>query len=64
MKSNSRIIGAVLMGVGTWAIARYVQKSIRQKQTVVAKKIKREALQEWEGEGGNIIDPVRRATAS
>ena len=64
MKSNSRIIGVVLMGFGTWALARYVQNSIKQKQKVVAKKIKREALQEWEGEGGNIIDPVRPSPAS
>ena len=64
MKNNSRIIGAVLMGVGTWAIARYVQSAMQQQKKLVAKKFKREALQEWEGEGGNIIDPVRRSAAS
>ncbi len=63
MKTNSRIVGAVLMGVGTWVIARYVQNAMQQQKKLVTKKFHREALQEWEGEGGNIIDPVRRSPA-
>lgn len=63
MKTNSRIVGAVLMGVGTWVIARYIQSAKQQQQKLATKKIGRQAVQAWEGEGGNIIDPVPRQTA-
>ena len=63
MKSNSRIFGVVLMGVGTWLLARYVQSAKQQQQKLVTKKLGRQAVQAWEGEGGNIIDPVPRKAA-
>ena len=56
MKSNSRIIGAVLLGVGSWLLAGYFQGAMRRQQKLGAKKNHRHAVQSWEGEGGTIVD--------
>lgn len=62
MKVNSRVVGAVLVGVGTMLLTCCVQ-GVKQQRKLVTKKIAKEAVQSWEGEGGTIIDPVPRSTA-
>ena len=62
MKGNTRIVGAVVAGLSTLLLANYVQSISRQKH--VTKKLAKEAVQSWEGEGGNIIDPLPRAVTS
>ena len=63
MKGNARIFGAVLVGVGTFLLTCCVQ-SAKLQQKRVTKKLAKEATQAWEGEGGAIIDPAPRSTAS
>ena len=63
MKANTRIIGAVLVGVSTWLLASYFQNLKRHHHRRVNKQLAKEAHQSWEGEGGSIIDAVPRATA-
>ena len=62
MKGNTRIVGAVVAGLSTLLLANYVQSISRQKH--VTKKLAKEAVQSWEGEGGNIIDPLPRVVAN
>ena len=64
MKSNRRIVGAVLVGVSTWLLTRYVQGIMKQNKRISTKKLTKDAVQAWEGEGGNIIDPVPRAAVA
>ena len=64
MKSNSRIVGAVLVGMGAWLLACYVQSNKKQHKKLVAKTLAKEAVQSWEGEGGTIIDPAPRHAAN
>ena len=64
MKSNRRIVGAVLVGVSTWLLTCYVQGVMKQNKKLSTKKLTKEAVQAWEGEGGNIIDPLPRPTAA
>ena len=64
MKSNSRIVGAVLVGMGAWLLGSYVQSNKKQLKKQAAKTFAKEAVQSWEGEGGTIIDPLPRAQTS
>ncbi len=64
MKSNSRIVGAVLVGVGAWLLGCYVQSNKKQHKKLAAKTLAKEAVQSWEGEGGTIIDPVPRSATN
>ncbi len=64
MKANSRILGAVLVGVGTWKTTSYCQGVLKRNHKHATKKLAKEAFQSWEGEGGTIIDPLPRATAN
>lgn len=64
MKGNTRIVGAVVAGLSTLLLANYVQSINKQKKKHVTKKLAKEAVQAWEGEGGNIIDPLPRPVAS
>lgn len=64
MKGNTRIVGAVVAGLGTLLLANYVQGINKQKKKHVTKKLAKEAVQAWEGEGGNIIDPVPRVVTN
>ena len=64
MKGNTRIVGAVVAGLGTLLLANYVQGVSKQKKKHVTRKLAKEAVQSWEGEGGNIIDPLPRAVTS
>ena len=59
MNSNARLIGAVLMGVGAWLVAAQV-KDARQLHHRRKKKLAKEAVQSWEGEGGNINEAAPR----
>lgn len=63
MKSNSRIFGAVLVGLGTLVLGRYVKNSMHHQKTLANKKLTKQAVQNWEGEGGNLIEAVRRPAA-
>ncbi len=64
MKANTRVVGAVVAGLSTLLLANYVQRINKQKTKHVTRKLAKEAVQSWEGEGGNIIDPVPRAMVS
>lgn len=64
MTSNVRIVGAVLVGVGTILLANYVQGISTQKRKHVTKKLAKEAVQSWEGEGGALIEHAPRSTAA
>ena len=64
MKSNRRIVGAVLVGVSTWLLTCYVQGVMKQNKRISTKKLTKDAVQAWEGEGGTIIDPVPRAAVA
>ena len=59
MNSNVRLIGAVLMGVGAWLVASQV-KDARQLHHRSKKKLAKEAVQAWEGEGGTINEAAPR----
>lgn len=63
MKSNSQIVGAVLVGLGTWVLGRYVVNTMHQQKTLANKKLIKQAVQNWEGEGGNVIDAAHRSAA-
>lgn len=66
MKNNLRfgtLGSAVLVGVGSWLLACYVQGAVQRHHGRVNKKLTKEAVQSWEGEGGNIIDAAPRPTA-
>jgi hypothetical protein len=52
MKGSTRIAGAVLAGLGTWLLAGYFQGIMRQRRGHANKKLAKEAVQSWEGEGG------------
>ncbi len=56
MNSSKKIIGTVLLGVGAWFVTNYVFKEIQKRDLSARKLLKREATQEWEGEGGSIIE--------
>lgn len=62
MKVSPRMVTAVMCGVGTFLLARYVQ-STRQRQKHVTRKLAKQAVQDWEGEGGTIIDAAPRSAA-
>ena len=64
MRSNARIVGAVLAGLGTILLANYVQGISTKKRKHVTKKLAKEAVQSWEGEGGAIIDHAPRSPAA
>jgi|APDOM4702015191_1054821.scaffolds.fasta_scaffold889773_1 hypothetical protein len=64
MKGNSRIFGAVLVGVGTLLVTRHFRNAMHARRKLASKKLSKEANQSWEGEGGTIIDPVPRPVAS
>lgn len=59
MKFNSRIVGPVLLVAGACLFTRYCETTV-QKQKRVAKKIKKQAYHDWEGEGGTILDTATR----
>jgi len=59
MSNNTRIFGALLMGVGAWLVACQVKDARLQHQRG-KKKLAKEAVQAWEGEGGNINDAAPR----
>ena len=64
MKSNVRIVGTVLAGLGTILLANYVQGISTQRRKHVTKKLAKEAVHSWEGEGGAIIERAPRASAA
>ena len=64
MNSNARIVVAVLAGVGTILLANYVQGISTQKRKHVTKKLAKEAVHSWEGEGGAIIDHAPRSSTA
>jgi len=61
MNGNSRIIGAVAVGLSTLLVASFFRSANRRHQQRVTKKFTREAVQSWEGEGGTIIAAAPRA---
>ena len=63
MKRNTKLIGTVVAGLGTCLLAKYVYGTRQQNTKLVTKKLAKQAVQSWEGEGGNTIDPVPRQTA-
>ena len=64
MKSNTRLVGAVLVGMSACVLANLIHSNRTQNKKVTTKKLAKEAFQSWEGEGGNIIDPLPRPTSS
>ncbi|MCY7386939.1 MAG: hypothetical protein LH481_02575 [Burkholderiales bacterium] len=62
MKSNKRMVGAVVVGLTTWLLATYFQTGRKHTKKLVTRKLAKEAVQSWEGEGGAIIDPLPRAS--
>lgn len=64
MKGNSRIFGAVLVGVGTLLVTRHFRNATHASRKLANKKQSKDANQSWEGEGGAIIDPAPPPSAS
>lgn len=62
MKSNTRLVGAVLVGMSACVLANLFQSNRKLSKKLTTKKLAKEAVQSWEGEGGNIIDPLPRQT--
>jgi hypothetical protein len=62
MNNNRKLFGAVLAGVGTWLITRYVQ-NVKTHRQRVTKKVAKDAVQSWEGEGGAIPEAAPRVGA-
>ena len=56
MNGSQKVIGTVLLGVGAWFATNYVCGVIQKRDLRARKLLKREATQEWEGEGGSIIE--------
>ena len=63
MRSNVRIASAVAIGLGTWFLGCYLKDAAQQRHKRVTKKLTKEAVHAWEGEGGTIIDPVPRSAS-
>ena len=61
MKTNARILGAALVGVSTCLLTFYVRSLTKQNKLLDTKKLKKEAVQSWEGEGGAIIERAPRS---
>ena len=59
MKSNKKVIGTVVVGLGAWFLARYFFTAIQKRELQERKRLKREATHEWEGEGGALVEPKR-----
>jgi len=51
-----------MFGVSTFFLARYVQCAVKQ-QKHATKKLAKQAVHDWEGEGGNIIEAAPRSVA-
>lgn len=60
MKRNTRLVGVVLAGISACVLANLIHSNRKLTKKVTTKKLAKEAFQSWEGEGGNIIDPVPR----
>ena len=63
MKSNTQIVGAVLAGIGTLVLANHFHSSRKLNKKLVTKKLAKEAVQSWEGEGGALVEPIPRPPA-
>jgi hypothetical protein len=63
MGNSSRIGKAVMVGVGTWLLTCYVQGAIKRHHGRTTKKLTKEAVQSWEGEGGAVAGVAPRSTA-
>jgi uncharacterized membrane protein YbaN (DUF454 family) len=63
MKSNTQIVGAVLAGLCTLVLANHFQSNRKLTKKLVTKKLAKEAVQSWEGEGGALVDPAPRPSA-
>ncbi|MEQ1515932.1 MAG: hypothetical protein ABL931_05520 [Usitatibacteraceae bacterium] len=63
MKSNARILGALVAGVSAWLLMSYSQRAMKQ-QKLKARQFSKEAVAVWEDEGGTIVDPKARAAAA
>ncbi len=61
---NGKIIGACVTGLGALFLTHFAYTLIQQRQKRVNKKHAKVAVQTWEGEGGNIIDPAPRAPSN
>lgn len=64
MKGNARIVGAILIGAGSWFLASQMNKALRQHAALTAKRIAKTALHSWENEGGALIEPAVPAAVS
>ena len=60
MKSNARMISAVLIGTGSWFLACHVRKVIKQNAAQAAARLTKSAVLRWENEGGALIEPATR----
>ena len=60
MKSNTQIVGAVLVGLSACVLANLFQNHRKLTKKLVTKKLAKEAVQSWEGEGGALVDPLPR----
>ena len=63
MKNGPQIVSTILIGMGMWFLGRYAHGCIQEKRTVGAKKVAKEAVHSWEGEGGAIVERAPRASA-
>lgn len=62
MRVSPRLVSALMFGVSTFFLARYVQCAVKQ-QKHATKKLAKQAVHDWEGEGGNIIEAAPRSVA-
>jgi hypothetical protein len=60
MNSNIRIVSAVLVGLGTWLLASSVHSARKQTKKLATKKLTKEAVHAWEGEGGALVERAPR----
>ena len=55
---STRVVNAVLLGAGALLLSHFVQSVCQHSNKRINKKLAKQAVHQWEGEGGNIIDPV------
>ena len=60
MNSNTRLMGAVLVGMSACVLANVFHSNRKLSKKLVTKKLAKEAVQSWEGEGGALVEPLPR----
>ena len=62
MKTNKSVIGAMLASLGAALLCNHIQNISTKRRRTIIKKLAKEEINTWEGEGGAIVNRPSRAT--